>query len=113
MLTAPLAILLVPVLAMIACSQTTSTPPAGTSHCDNRPHDARALNAAIQASAEGAEIVISGTCLLTEPVKLLGLRTYRGSVGAAPYSARPTVPTFPCSSPRTPTWTTPLAPGCR
>lgn len=40
--------------------------------------DAARLNEAIAASPEGAEIVIRGTCLLNEPVRLLGNRSYRG-----------------------------------
>ena len=44
----------------------------------NSPGDAARINAAIAASPEGAEIVIRGTCLIDEPIRLLGKRSYRG-----------------------------------
>ncbi len=40
--------------------------------------DAARINAAIAASPEGAEIVIRGTCLIDEPIRLRGNRSYRG-----------------------------------
>lgn len=44
----------------------------------NMPGDAARINAAIAASPEGAEIVIRGTCLIDEPIRLRGNRSYRG-----------------------------------
>ena len=44
----------------------------------NTPGDASRINAAIAASTEGAEIVIRGTCLIDEPIRLRGNRSYRG-----------------------------------
>lgn len=44
----------------------------------NTPADAEAINAAIAASPEGAEIVFRGQFLITQPIRLLGNRTYRG-----------------------------------
>lgn len=44
----------------------------------NTVGDAAAINAAIAASPEGAEIVIRGLCLIAEPIRLLGNRSYRG-----------------------------------
>jgi hypothetical protein len=44
----------------------------------NTPTDAATLNAAIANSPVGAEIVIRGTCLLNQTVRLLGNRSYRG-----------------------------------
>ena len=44
----------------------------------NSPADAEAINAAIAQSPEGAEIVFRGQFLLTQPLRLLGNRTYRG-----------------------------------
>ena len=44
----------------------------------NAPGDAARINAAIAASTEGAEIVIRGTCLIDEPIRLRGNRSYRG-----------------------------------
>ncbi|MCX7599584.1 MAG: right-handed parallel beta-helix repeat-containing protein, partial [Armatimonadetes bacterium] len=44
----------------------------------NTPADAEAINAAIAASQEGAEIVFRGQFLITQPIRLLGNRTYRG-----------------------------------
>ncbi len=40
--------------------------------------DAERINAAIEASPEGAEILLRGRFLLTAPVRLLGDRAYRG-----------------------------------
>jgi hypothetical protein len=44
----------------------------------NRPGDATRINAVIAASPEGAEILIRGACLIDEPIRLLGNRSYRG-----------------------------------
>lgn len=44
----------------------------------NTAADADAINAAIAASPEGAEIVLRGRFLITKPIRLLGNRTYRG-----------------------------------
>jgi hypothetical protein len=44
----------------------------------NTVADAAAINAAIAGSAEGAEVVISGPCLINETIRLLGNRSYRG-----------------------------------
>jgi hypothetical protein len=40
--------------------------------------DAATINAAIAGSPEGAEIVIRGTCLINQTIRLLGHRSYRG-----------------------------------
>ena len=40
--------------------------------------DADRINAAIAASPKGAQIVIRGACLIDEPIRLLGHRSYRG-----------------------------------
>lgn len=40
--------------------------------------DSARINAVIAASPEGAEIVIRGACLIDEPIRLLGNRSYRG-----------------------------------
>jgi len=40
--------------------------------------DADTINSAIAASPQGAEIVIRGNCLITQTVRLLGNRSYRG-----------------------------------
>lgn len=44
----------------------------------NSPGDAARINAAIAASPEGAEVMIRGACLIDEPIRLLGNRSYRG-----------------------------------
>lgn len=44
----------------------------------NTSSDAARINDAIQDSPEGAEIVIRGKCLINEPIRLLGSRSYRG-----------------------------------
>jgi len=44
----------------------------------NTPGDAARINGVIAASPEGAEIVIRGACLIDEPIRLLGNRSYRG-----------------------------------
>jgi hypothetical protein len=44
----------------------------------NAVADAAAINAAIAASPEGAEIVIRGPCLINQTIRLLGNRSYRG-----------------------------------
>lgn len=44
----------------------------------NSPADAEAINEAIAQSPEGAEILFRGQFLLTQTVRLLGDRTYRG-----------------------------------
>ena len=44
----------------------------------NSPGDAARINAAIAASPEGAEVTIRGACLIDEPIRLLGNRSYRG-----------------------------------
>ncbi|MBC7288673.1 MAG: right-handed parallel beta-helix repeat-containing protein [Armatimonadetes bacterium] len=44
----------------------------------NTPSDADTINAAIEASPEGAEIILRGQFLITRPIRLLGNRTYRG-----------------------------------
>ena len=46
--------------------------------CQNDAGDAARLNAAITTSAPGDEIVITGTGMINQPIKLLGQRTYRG-----------------------------------
>lgn len=42
------------------------------------PADAAAINAAIAASPEGAEIVLRGSFLINQTIRLLGHRSYRG-----------------------------------
>jgi hypothetical protein len=49
-----------------------------TAKCANAGTDAATLNAAITGSKPGDEILISGHCLLTSPVTLLGDRSYLG-----------------------------------
>jgi parallel beta-helix repeat protein len=49
-----------------------------TTTCANASSDAATLNAAITASHAGDQILISGQCLLTAPVTLLGDRSYAG-----------------------------------
>lgn len=44
----------------------------------NTPADAAAINAAIAASPEGAEIIFRGRFLISQTVRLLGHRSYRG-----------------------------------
>lgn len=44
----------------------------------NTEADAATLNAAIAASPEGSEIVLRGTFLISETIRLLGHRSYRG-----------------------------------
>jgi len=44
----------------------------------NTPVDAETVNAAIAASPKGSEIVFRGEFLITEPIRLLGERAYRG-----------------------------------
>ncbi|MBP2325896.1 hypothetical protein JOF56_006281 [Kibdelosporangium banguiense] len=46
--------------------------------CKNTTTDDETINNAIAASVPGAEIVITGTCLIDKPIRLLGDRTYRG-----------------------------------
>lgn len=59
-----------------------ASPPVSTSAIivtgTNTLGDAARINAAIAASPEGAEIVIRGICLIDEPIRLLGSRSYRG-----------------------------------
>jgi hypothetical protein len=47
--------------------------------CTNTLSDAAAINAAIEHSALGDEIVISGQCLINQTIKLLGDRSYSGT----------------------------------
>ncbi len=47
--------------------------------CRNNLSDAAAINDAIQASAYGDEIIISGQCLINQSIVLLGDRSYRGT----------------------------------
>jgi hypothetical protein len=49
-----------------------------TAKCANASTDAATLNSAISGSKPGDQIVISGRCLLTGPVTLLGDRSYVG-----------------------------------
>jgi hypothetical protein len=49
-----------------------------TAQCAGKSTDAATLNAAISASKPGDQILISGQCLLTAPIKLLGERSYLG-----------------------------------
>jgi parallel beta-helix repeat protein len=46
--------------------------------CTDTASDAATINNAIAGSAQGAVLLIQGTCLLTSPIKLLGNRTYTG-----------------------------------
>lgn len=47
-------------------------------NCTDSSSDAAMINAAIAGSGDGDEIVFSGTCSLTEPIVLVGDRSYRG-----------------------------------
>lgn len=47
--------------------------------CSNTLSDAETINAAIEGSQVGDEIVISGTCIINDSIKLLGDRSYRGT----------------------------------
>ncbi len=47
--------------------------------CNNNSGDAALINAAIAGSASGDEIVIVGTGLINQPIRLLGSRSYRGT----------------------------------
>lgn len=49
-----------------------------TATCANKTTDAATLNSAITGSQPGDQILISGQCLLTAPIKLLGDRSYTG-----------------------------------
>jgi len=49
-----------------------------TATCADARTDAATLNSAISGSKPGSQIVISGHCLLTGPVTLLGDRSYMG-----------------------------------
>jgi hypothetical protein len=49
-----------------------------TATCADNSTDAATLNSAISGSGAGDQILISGTCLLTAPITLLGNRSYEG-----------------------------------
>ena len=49
-----------------------------TTTCADNSTDSATLNAAITASHPGDQIIISGQCLLTAPITLLGNRSYQG-----------------------------------
>ncbi len=49
-----------------------------TTTCADKSTDSATLNAAITASHPGDQIIISGQCLLTAPITLLGNRSYLG-----------------------------------
>jgi hypothetical protein len=72
LLLAALAIAVSPWPAQQARAQTITTT------CINRSSDAATLNAAISSSHPGDQILISGQCLLTAPITLLGDRSYLG-----------------------------------
>lgn len=66
-------------LASLSSAAPSDPPPAeilvvGT----NTPADAAALNAAIAGSPEGCEVVLRGTFLLNQTIRLLSQRSYRG-----------------------------------
>ena len=75
-------------LALAACSSTSSTvvveatttamPGLSGVACRNNPGDAARIQAAINASAPGTVLRISGTCLLTRGIVLAGGREYVG-----------------------------------
>jgi len=46
--------------------------------CDNTSNDAQKINDAIADSQVGAEIVFVGNCLISQTIRLIGDRTYRG-----------------------------------
>lgn len=46
--------------------------------CTNNNNDANTINSAINSSPDGAEIVITGECLINQPIRLRGNRSYRG-----------------------------------
>lgn len=49
-----------------------------TAHCFNTTGDSTMINQVIGRSAPGAQVFLSGPCLITRTVKLLGDRTYTG-----------------------------------
>lgn len=49
-----------------------------TATCSNTESDASTINAAIESSQSGDEIVIDGPCLINQVIKLLGDRSYTG-----------------------------------
>ncbi|MEJ2887909.1 right-handed parallel beta-helix repeat-containing protein [Actinomycetospora aeridis] len=70
-------------VALGGCASGTSAgPPADAAsvvvRCANAVGDAASINEAIARSPEGAEIVLSGTCALSETITLRGDRAYRG-----------------------------------
>lgn len=79
----PAALLGAACVQVMAPAVTQTGPPTGpassTVECVGDAGDSAALNAAVADSPATSEIVISGTCLLTETVMLVGGRTYRGS----------------------------------
>ena len=68
--------------ALVIATGSWSTPQANaqtvTTRCVNAKSDAATLNTAISNSKAGDQILISGQCLLTSPVTLLGDRSYMG-----------------------------------
>lgn len=47
--------------------------------CNNAPSDSLDINTAIENSAKGDEILISGQCMINQTIKLIGHRSYRGT----------------------------------
>ncbi len=100
-----IAVTLIHVFALSACTARLSTPPVGFESvtretpfttetataslsgtggqvhvdCTNALSDGKVINTAIQGSAVGDEIIISGQCLIDQTIKLLGDRSYRGT----------------------------------
>jgi Right handed beta helix region len=72
LLTAALAVALGPASIPAANAKTI------TATCADNSTDAATLNSAISGSGAGDQILISGTCLLTAPITLLGNRSYEG-----------------------------------
>ena len=72
LLLAAFAIALSPWSAQNASAQTV------TATCADNSTDSATLNAAITGSHAGDQIIISGQCLLTSPITLLGDRSYMG-----------------------------------
>lgn len=76
-ITAGLVVALVTVLGAVVAPKPASAKRI-TATCSNSPTDASTINAAIQSSDPGDEIVIDGPCLINQTIKLLGDRSYRG-----------------------------------
>ncbi|GIF21459.1 hypothetical protein BJ973_005094 [Actinoplanes tereljensis] len=81
-----LALPVVTVTAAVAVVTLTVGQPAAaakvTAACTNSASDAATIQSAINGSSTGDEIVIDGPCLITQTIKLIGNRGYRGDSAA-------------------------------